>query len=83
MHKKLKFITETYYYSQKDVDKSAYAPITKQYVTNGMSPAAMLQSLQQLTQGHLLAAKQQDLLLIWLKNNTTGDSRIRAGVPNG
>lgn len=47
------------------------------------TPAAMAQSLQQLTQDHLLASKQQDLLLTWLKNNTTGDSRIRAGVPKG
>ena len=135
-------------YDQKDVEKSGYAPITKQHVANGMrvnelcqaamdytdntamnllikvlggpktvtayarsiqdtafrldrfepelntaipgdprdttTPAAMAQSLQQLTQGHhLLAAKQQDLLFTWLKNNTTGNSRIRAGVPRG
>jgi beta-lactamase class A len=30
-----------------------------------------------------LAVPQREQLVTWLKNNTTGDARIRAGVPKG
>lgn len=134
-------------YTQKDIDKSTYAPITKQYLKDGMSvyslceatldysdntamnlltnmmggvsaiatyaktindnkfrldrfepelnsaipgdvrdtttPMAMGKSLQQLVLGNILDIKQRKILTSWLKNNTTGNSRIRAGVPNG
>jgi beta-lactamase class A len=46
-------------------------------------PAAMEKTLQRLAFGNTLAAPQRELLLTWLKNNTTGDARIRAGVPKG
>ncbi len=132
-------------YSQKEVDRSGYSPITKQHVNEGMSiselsqaalehtdntamnllikqmggtkvitsfarnitddyfrldrlepelntaipgdlrdtttPKAMGNSLQQLALGNILAAKQRNLLTAWLKSNTTGDFRIRAGTP--
>ena len=45
------------------------------------TPAAMSNSLQQLTIGNTLSLPRRELLLSWLKNNTTGNSRIRAGVP--
>jgi beta-lactamase class A len=47
------------------------------------TPAAMGKSLQQLAFGNTLAPTQRKQLLIWLKSNTTGDLRIRAGVPKG
>ena len=45
------------------------------------TPAAMEKSLAQLCTGDALALPQRKQLLDWLKRNTTGDSRIRAGVP--
>lgn len=47
------------------------------------SPAATSKSLQRLVLGHVLAKPQRLLLQNWLKNNTTGDARMRAGVPAG
>lgn len=47
------------------------------------TPEAMANSLRQLTLGNVLASPQREQLLSWLKANTTGDSRIRAGVPKG
>lgn len=43
----------------------------------------MEKSLQQITLGKVLAQHQKDLLLKWMKENTTGNLRIRAGVPKG
>ena len=45
------------------------------------TPAAMEKSLQQLALGNILASPQRNQLLSWLKSNTTGDARIRAGAP--
>lgn len=134
-------------YDQKDVNKSEYAPITKQNIYNGMSiaelckaameysdnaamnillrfvggpktvtsfaksihdnkfsldrwepelnsaipgdlrdtttPAAMASSLKQLALGNVLALEQRKKLQEWMKNNTTGDTKIRAGAPRG
>jgi len=47
------------------------------------TPEAMGKSLQQLALGNALALPQREQLLGWLKANTTGNSRIRAGVPKG
>jgi beta-lactamase class A len=47
------------------------------------TPAAMEMSLRQLTLGDALASPQQKQLVTWMKGNTTGDTRIRAGVPKG
>ena len=47
------------------------------------TPIAMAKSLQRLVLGNALATPQRDLLQKWLKNNTTGNARIRAGVPKG
>lgn len=52
-------------------------------VQDSSTPAAMASSLQQLAFGDVLASPQRDLLLTWMKDNTTGDARIRAGVPTG
>lgn len=45
------------------------------------TPVAMQKSLQQLALGNILEKTQREQLLTWLKNNTTGKDRIRAGVP--
>lgn len=45
------------------------------------TPAAMAESLRKLVFDSVLAAPQRDMLVTWLKNNVTGDARIRAGVP--
>ncbi len=45
------------------------------------TPKAMTESLNKLAFGKALELTQQDQLLAWLKGNTTGSARIRAGVP--
>ncbi|MEO8401356.1 MAG: class A beta-lactamase [Gammaproteobacteria bacterium] len=45
------------------------------------TPKAMTHSLQQVVLGDGLALSQQKQLQTWLKNNTTGAAKIRAGVP--
>ncbi len=52
-------------------------------VRDTTTPAAMAYSLQKLSLGTALNQKQQLQLQEWLKANTTGDKRIRAGVPKG
>lgn len=47
------------------------------------TPAAMAATLQKLVLGNTLAAPQRDQLQAWLRGNTTGATRIRAGVPAG
>ena len=50
-------------------------------VYDSSTPAAMEKSLQKLVLGDVLALAQREQLQTWLKNNTTGDGQIRAGVP--
>ncbi|QCP53870.1 class A beta-lactamase [Trinickia violacea] len=45
------------------------------------TPASMAHSLQQLALGDALAPRQREQLQAWLRANTTGGKRIRAGVP--
>lgn len=47
------------------------------------TPKDMATSLQKLAFTDVLAKPQRELLMSWLKATTTGDSRIRAGVPKG
>lgn len=47
------------------------------------TPAAMETSLRQLVLGDVLLESQRKQLQTWLINNTTGDARIRAGLPKG
>jgi len=134
------------HYSQNDVIKSGYAPVTTEHVTTGMSvsdlcaaaiqysdnaaanallrllggppavtdyarslgdstfrldrwepelntaipgdsrdtstPRAMGLMLQQLTVGTALPVSQRAQLLTWLRGNTTGATRVRAGLPS-
>ncbi len=52
-------------------------------VRDTTTPNAMADSLKQLALGDFLALPQREQLQTWLKNNTTGDAKIRAGVPKG
>lgn len=47
------------------------------------TPLAMGVTLQRLLLGDALAPAGREQLQAWLKGNTTGDARIRAGVPKG
>ncbi|MBO1078935.1 class A beta-lactamase [Roseomonas haemaphysalidis] len=47
------------------------------------SPAAMLGNLQKLLLGDALSAASRDRLAGWLRNNRTGDARLRARLPPG
>lgn len=47
------------------------------------TPKAMMESLKKLTFGNILEQPQKEKLVAWMKGNTTGDTRIRAGVPKG
>jgi beta-lactamase class A len=51
-------------------------------VRDTTTPAAMMQSIKQLTSGDALPSPQRDLLITWLRGNTTGANRIRAGIPS-
>lgn len=52
-------------------------------VRDTTSPAAMTHSLQQLLLGNSLPSPQRQQLESWMRGNTTGDQRIRAGLPAG
>jgi len=45
------------------------------------TPAAMARSLQRLALGDTLGPSRREQLQGWMLGNTTGDARIRAGVP--
>ncbi|APA89734.1 class A beta-lactamase (plasmid) [Paraburkholderia sprentiae WSM5005] len=45
------------------------------------TPAAMAGSLQRLALGDALGAPERAMLIEWMRGNTTGAAKIRAGVP--
>jgi len=45
------------------------------------TPIAMLQTLHTLMLGDVLSGASRDQLTAWLVSNTTGDNKVRAGVP--
>ncbi|MGW0536465.1 class A beta-lactamase [Streptomyces sp. NPDC003032] len=47
------------------------------------TPASMTANLRELVLGDALAPLDRDQLIRWLLENTTGDRRIRAGLPAG
>ncbi|MEJ9232827.1 class A beta-lactamase [Peribacillus butanolivorans] len=47
------------------------------------TPRALAASLQAFTLGDTLPTEKRELLIDWMKRNTTGDGLIRAGVPKG
>jgi beta-lactamase class A len=52
-------------------------------LNDSATPKSMANSLQKLAFTDALAKPQRELLISWLKATTTGDFRIRAGVPKG
>ena len=51
-------------------------------VRNTTTPRAMAQTLRRLTLGDVLSPDSRDILNNWLIANTTGDNRLRAGLPS-
>ncbi|MED1902422.1 class A beta-lactamase BlaIII [Bacillus thuringiensis] len=47
------------------------------------TPEAIAKTLQSFTLGTALPIEKRELLVDWMKRNTTGDKLIRAGVPQG
>ncbi|MEN1966687.1 class A beta-lactamase [Lentibacillus sp. N15] len=47
------------------------------------TPKALAKNLQTFTLSDMLPEDKRSLLIEWLKGNTTGDTLIRAGVPDG
>jgi beta-lactamase class A len=47
------------------------------------TPAAMLADVQRLALGDFLSPASREKLIRWLLGNTTGDKRLRAGLPAG
>jgi len=47
------------------------------------TPRALATSLQAFTLGDTLSIEKRELLIDWMKRNTTGDALIRVGVPKG
>ncbi|MCC2328546.1 class A beta-lactamase [Bacillus wiedmannii] len=47
------------------------------------TPKALATSLQAFALGDVLSTEKRNLLVDWMKRNTTGDNLIRAGVPGG
>lgn len=47
------------------------------------TPQAMLHSMRRLLLGDALADASRQQLLAWLRDNRTGDNRLRAGLPAG
>ena len=47
------------------------------------TPKDMAMSLQKLTLGNTLSPSHREQLITWMRNNTVGYKRIRAGVPSG
>jgi len=43
----------------------------------------MTESLQKIVLGDVLDPPHRKMLITWLKENTTGNARIRSGVPKG
>ena len=47
------------------------------------TPKDMAMTIEKLTLGNTLSSSQRTQLMTWMRNNTTGYKRIRAGVPIG
>lgn len=54
---------------------------TSEGVMDTTSPRAMVNTMQQLLMGHALSVQSRALLQLWLRGNTTGNHRLRAGLP--
>lgn len=52
-------------------------------LNDSSTPKDMAESLEKLALGKVLGEAQRQLLVNWLQHNTTGNHRIRAGLPKG
>ncbi|CEK10377.1 class A beta-lactamase [Legionella hackeliae] len=75
-------INDTSFRQDNDWPKEALSG-GKGNLKDSSTPKAMAKSLQKLAFTNVLAEPQRQQLLSWLKATTTGDFRIRAGVPKG
>ncbi len=50
---------------------------------DGTTPRSMAYTLQRILLGNVLSRSSESLLIGWLVANTTGNARLRAGVPAG
>lgn len=75
-----RFIGDNTYSLERKPEEFPSIPTDINYTS---TPQAMEQSLEKIILGDVLGAKQKEQLLHWMKENTTGDLRIRAGVPKG
>lgn len=50
---------------------------------DGTTPRAMAYTLQRILLGNVLSKSSENLLIGWLVANTTGNARLRAGLPAG
>lgn len=73
-------IGDSTYSLERKPEEFAAVPADINYTS---TPAAMEKSLKKIIVGDVLGTKQKEQLLYWMKENTTGDLRIRAGVPKG
>jgi beta-lactamase class A len=62
-----------------ETELNDWSPASPQDTT---TPAAMATNLRNLTVGHELHPEDRDRLVGWLRANTTGAARIRAGLPD-
>ncbi|NJP28970.1 class A beta-lactamase [Microbispora sp. SCL1-1] len=61
-----------------ETDLNIWSPKERRDTT---TPASVARDLRVLTTGGVLGAKDRSRLIGWLRDNTTGDARIRAGLP--
>ncbi|WP_432929220.1 class A beta-lactamase [Microbispora sp. CA-135349] len=61
-----------------ETELNVWSPKEKRDTT---TPASVARDLRALTVGDALGAKDRSRLIGWLRDNTTGDARIRAGLP--
>ncbi|MEV1203270.1 class A beta-lactamase [Microbispora rosea] len=61
-----------------ETELNEWSPKQKRDTT---TPASVARDLRALTTGDALGAKDRSRLVGWLRDNTTGDARIRAGLP--
>jgi beta-lactamase class A len=47
------------------------------------SPRAMVDNLERIVLGNVVEATSRERVTDWLRRNTTGDTRLRAGLPKG
>jgi beta-lactamase class A len=50
---------------------------------DGTTPRAMAYTLQRILLGNVLSKASEKQLIAWLTANTTGDARLKAGLPKG